>query len=110
VRKGDFRKVFEQGLKFPSRHLVIYALANGLAFSRLGLAVGRKVGNAVMRNRIRRRLREAMRAELREHPLQFDFVIVARNASAEAEFSNLRKIIHRVLSGLVNENDLDRAD
>jgi ribonuclease P protein component len=110
VRKGDFRKVFEQGSKFSSRHLVIYAKANGLNFSRLGLAVSRKIGSAVVRNRIRRRLREAMKMELRENPLRYDFIIVARNASAEAEFSNLRKFIHRVLSGLVNENNLDRAD
>jgi ribonuclease P protein component len=110
VRKGDFRKVFEQGSKFPSRHLVIYAMANELTSSRLGLAVSRKIGSAVVRNRIRRRLREAMKMELKEHPLRYDFIIVARNASAEAEFSNLRKCIHRVLSGLVNENDLDRAD
>ncbi len=85
-------------------------MANGLAFSRLGLAVSRKVGGAVVRNRIRRRLREAVKMELKEHPLRYDFIIVARNASAEAEFSNLKKSIHRVLSGLVNENDLDRAD
>jgi ribonuclease P protein component len=102
--------VFEQGSKFPSRHLVIYALANGLAFSRLGLAVSRKVGSAVVRNRIRRRLREALKMELKEHPLRYDFVIVARNASAEAEFTHLRNSIHRVLLGLVNENDPDRAD
>jgi ribonuclease P protein component len=110
VRKGDFSKVFEQGSKFPSRHLVIYVMANGLAFSRLGLAVSRKIGSAVVRNRIRRRLREAMKMELKEHPLRCDFVIVARNASAEAEFSNLRKCIDSVISGLVNENDLNRAD
>jgi ribonuclease P protein component len=110
VRKGDFRKVFEQGAKYPSKYLVIYAMASGLAVSRLGFAVSRKIGSAVVRNRIRRRLREAMRMELKAHPLRYDFIIVARNASAEADFPDLRKCVHRVLTGLVNENDLDRAN
>lgn len=110
MRKGDFSKVFEQGSRFSSRHLVIYAKANGLTFSRLGLAVSRKIGNAVVRNRVKRRLREAVKMQLKETPLRYDFVIVARNAAADAEFPDLKKFVSRVFSGLNNENNLDRVD
>ncbi len=55
-------------------------------------------------------MREAVRMELRETPLRYDFIIVARNASAAAEFSDLKKFVSRVLSGLSNEDNLDRVD
>jgi len=44
---------------------------------RLGLRVGRKVGNAVVRNRIKRILRELFRLHQSDLPYQCDLVIVA---------------------------------
>lgn len=108
-RKGDFTRVFDQGEKFLSRHVIIYAFPNGLASSRLGFAVGRKIGNAVTRNRVRRRLREIVRKELIERPVNLDIVIVARGAAVKADFAELRKSVRRALFGLTNENTTDRA-
>jgi ribonuclease P protein component len=107
-RRGEFKKVFEQGLKFSSRHLIIYAQPNGLSHGRLGLSVSRKVGKAVIRNRVRRRIREIFRKEIAERPVRFDFVVVAKNSSPEAGFTDLRSGILRVLSGLVNEDTVHR--
>jgi len=44
TKRGDFKKVFELGSKFPSKFFIIYALPNELPYCRLGLAVSRKVG------------------------------------------------------------------
>ncbi len=86
---------------------MIYALPSKLEFSRLGLSVGKKTGSAVIRNRIRRRLRESVRRRLAEWPLCFDIVIVARTAAAEAEFTDLDRMIAKTFAGLVNEENTD---
>jgi ribonuclease P protein component len=86
---------------------VIYVLPSGLDFSRLGLAVSRKTGCAVIRNRIRRRLRESVRKRLAERPLRYDVVIVARTAAAESAFADLDRIIAKTFAGLVNEENTD---
>ena len=85
----------------------MYALPSGLDFCRLGLAVSRKIGNAVTRNRVKRRLRESVRRRLTEKPLRYDIVIVARSAASEAAFADLDGMIAKTFAGLANENNTD---
>jgi len=49
---------------------------------RLGLAVGRRMGNAPRRNRIKRRLREVFRLSLPDLPRGVDMVVTARDSTA----------------------------
>jgi len=60
--------------------LVVYAAGNELAWTRLGVSVGRRIGQAVRRNYIRRRIREAFRRNKSELPSGVDLVCVARQA------------------------------
>ena len=76
-----------------------------MPYCRLGLAVSRKVGNAVVRNKIKRRLREIFRKQLKDRPLQYDFVVVARSASAEAEFADLQMGILKIFPRLDKNED-----
>jgi ribonuclease P protein component len=108
TRKGEFRNVFEQGHKFPSKYLVLYVHPNGLECCRVGFAISRKVGNAVTRNRVRRRLREIFRNLLKDESLCFDIVAVARSAARDADFSDLERNVFRVFAGLKHENIIHR--
>ncbi len=75
-------------------------LPNELPYCRLGLAVSKKVGNAAVRNKIKRRLREIFRRQLKDRPLKYDFVVVARSASAEAEFADLQASVVKIFPRL----------
>ncbi len=59
VRKTEFQKVYEEGVKRVGRLLVVYLLpADDEAWA---VVASRKVGGAVQRNRAKRLLREARR-------------------------------------------------
>lgn len=77
-RQRDFALVFSEGKAVSDRCLVVHACPNGLPHSRLGLAVGKKHGNAVARNRLKRLLREAYRTRKPELPPGYDLVVVPR--------------------------------
>lgn len=80
-RSSEFQRVYRQGRSRANRQLVVYSFARGGAEDprpRIGVSVGRKVGNAVVRNSVKRTIREAIAAlepELRDG---LDYVVLAR--------------------------------
>jgi len=107
TKRRDFELVFSDGVNLASRYLVIYARPNELSFNRLGLSVGKKLGNAVTRNRIKRLLREAMRKVIEEIPLNCDFVIVAKRSSVEGRLDDFILEIKKIMTRLMNEKHTD---
>jgi len=105
TRRRDFQLVFNEGVNFASKHLVMYARPNELDFNRLGLSISKKVGTAVTRNRIKRLLREAMRRLLQEFSLNYDFVIIARKSSVEEGLDDFIGDIRRFLKRLFYEKN-----
>lgn len=75
LRKRDFQRVFDGKQAVHSPKIVLLYLPNGLEESRIGLVVGKKLGNAPRRNRIKRTIREAFR--LHRHELQKAIDVVA---------------------------------
>lgn len=82
-----FTKVFSNPTKSSDRYFTVLAAANGLAYSRLGLAISRKVArSAVVRNAIKRGVRESFR----HHQAQLsglDVVVIGRAAVATTDYA-----------------------
>ena len=85
-RSRDFDDVYRRGTSASTRHLVLHWFPREEdpdGEPRLGLAVPRSVGSAVVRNRMKRLLRAAWRELLPSIPRGHDFVLVARPGVAE---------------------------
>jgi ribonuclease P protein component len=86
-RSRDFDTVYRKGRSTSTRFLVLYWFPRedemDTEESRLGLAVPRSVGGAVVRNRVKRQLRETWKELAERTPPGFDYVLVARPALAE---------------------------
>ena len=85
-RSRDFDAVYRHGRSVSTRFLVLHWFAREEQDGepRLGLAVPRSVGTAVVRNKIKRRLREVWRARLGGVPPGRDYVLVVRPGLPEA--------------------------
>ena len=96
TKPEQYTLVYNQGKTQTDRFLVLKAKLNQLEFSRFGISVSKRVGNAVVRNRVKRLLREILRlADLKPG---WDIVIIARNPSAESDYHILEKSALSLLS------------
>ena len=76
-----YRCVFEQGEKLVGSLFILYILPTLEPHSRLGIAVSKRLGNAVVRNHIKRCLRETFRQHKALLPSSCDVVCVARHGA-----------------------------
>jgi ribonuclease P protein component len=67
-----------KGKRLSIDGLSLFYAPNDLGRFRVGISVGKKLGNAVARNRLRRRIRDCVGRLLRDHSLGYDLVFVAR--------------------------------
>ena len=85
-RSRDFDAVYRQGRSVSNRSLTLHWFAReGEADGtvRVGLAIPRAVGPAVVRNRLKRQLRAVWAEVSDEAPRGCDYVLVARPGLAE---------------------------
>jgi ribonuclease P protein component len=94
TRGSDFEKTRAEGIRASDRLFVLGAGQSGIAVTRFGLAVSRRVGGAVVRNRLKRRIRAALDS------LQFvegwNVVVSARPAAAEASYHEIEASLRRL--------------
>jgi ribonuclease P protein component len=98
-RSRDFDAVYRQGRSVSTRFLVLYRFdreGDDDGEARLGIAVPRRIGGAVIRNRLKRRLRETWRELLPEVPRGADYVLLVRAPIAEAEGRDANWLRERV--------------
>lgn len=98
--------MYRVGKSVGSHTLVLIFAASRKPDRRIGFAVGKKVGNAVVRNRTKRRLREAVTPYIPELPAGCRLIFVARSAIAEASYQDIVSTVRRLFlkAGLVGDN------
>jgi len=103
LRHADFQQVYQQGRRQFTGNMTVFFLrrsADGADDScsvRVGLTVGKVLGNAVERNRIKRRMREAVRGSWLAESASVDIVFNTRKSVLQLPFGELRAEVERCL-------------
>ena len=95
----EFDLVYEADHFAADDTLVIRGRRNGLKTCRLGLSIGKPVGNAVVRNQWKRKIREAFRKQQLDLPAGLDLVVRPRKGAKcdyQAIFRSLSRLAARL--------------
>jgi len=87
--RTDYTRCYRHGRRLRTKYFTVYAYRRGECVTRLGLAVGKAVGIAVVRNRVKRRLRELFRRRKALVPRGYDLFVRAVPTSAPASYTAL---------------------
>jgi ribonuclease P protein component len=101
---ADFTRCYRHGKRLRTRYFTVYAYCRGESAPRLGLAVGKTVGIAVVRNRVKRRLRELFRRYKGLVPSGYDLFARAAPASAAASYAALEEAWAEAVALLQSDN------
>jgi len=96
LRRGEFRRVYEQGRRRSASLCTVFVRPNGLPQSRFGVTASARVGKAVVRNRLKRRLREVFRRHRANLPGGWDVVVNPRETVAKVSFRTLEGEVLRL--------------
>ena len=96
TKPQQYALVYNKGSSWASDLVVMKAIPNGLALTRCGLSVNKRIGKAVTRNKVKRLLREILRVM----PLRggWDVIFIARPAVATADYATLKNSVEGLLS------------
>jgi len=89
-RRRDFERLGASLLTASDATITVRLAPNSLNYTRLGIIVSKKAGNAVRRNRVKRLIREAFRLSKHELPKGFDLAVYFRPKS-EVDLEGLKK-------------------
>jgi ribonuclease P protein component len=96
--RTSFAAIRAGGRRIARGPLTFWIMANTVDPTRIGISIGRHVGNAVKRNRIKRLLREAFRLCQHELPGGIDLVISVKRHEP-LELAKYQGLLRSVLSG-----------
>ena len=97
-RAAEFRRVLTRGNRKSGDCVNVAALRNDLTYSRIGLSVSKRVGNAVTRNLVKRRIRNAF-ADMNIAD-GWDVIVTAKPPASNVSYTSLDETMRRSLKRL----------
>ena len=93
---SEFQKVIAEGDVKKTSFFVSYSLKNELGYSRFGISVPKKTGNAVFRNRVKRQVRSAIGLST-DYEKPVDTILIVRKSYDSNNFNEIKEEIQELI-------------
>jgi len=101
----DFDRIIKKNDITKNTSFIIYKEKNNLPYSRFGISVGKKLGNAVYRNKMKRKIRDIIDKTNKQSIESNDYIIILRKMAQNAEYKKLKEDLEKLLYKERNRNE-----
>jgi len=95
--KRLFNHIIHNSKYIKNENYIIYKEKNNLEISRFGIAVGKKVGNAVTRNKIKRQMRVIIDQLKKSFPNRTDYIIIVKGNIKNLNFQQMSESLEKLI-------------
>lgn len=89
----EFNEIIQTGEKIKNSFYNIYIRKSNFKFPRFGIAIGKKLGNAVYRNKRKRQLRNILTSQRNLFQNGHDYIIIMKEKTKEATYQQLEEML-----------------
>ena len=97
-KHSDFDDIIHTGNLLKNNAYIIYNKVNDLNYTRFGIAVGNKIGDAHIRNRVKRQVREIITSNKKLFQNNKDYIIIVKKSVLEMDFETMNKLMNSLIS------------
>ena len=96
-KKEEFNNIIKTCPYYKNKYFTIYIRKRNLKFSCFGLAISKKVGNAVVRNKLKRKLRVIVDNNKDIFSKSCDYIIMIKKDCVKINFHDLENELIKLL-------------
>ena len=89
----EFNNIIKVGTMYKNKDFFIYCLPKKENNIRFGIAIGTKLGNAVVRNKLKRQIKGVIREIYNMFPNNKDYIIIGRKSINRKGLSKKKKVL-----------------
>lgn len=93
----DFSLIIKNSPFKKNKNFTIYYRPSQFNYSHFGIAVSKKLGNAVIRNKCKRRMRVILDKYKNELRTDFDYIIIMKENSSKISYEELEKSFQKLI-------------
>ena len=104
----EFNAIINNQKQLKNKYFVIYFMNNQIGFSRYGISVGKKIGNAVIRNKLKRQVRNIIDKDKNLYHISKDYIIIVRKSILGCNFKEKEQSLLCLLN-TINKKEQENA-
>ena len=90
-KRKEFDEIIKKTKSKKNSFYVVHFLTKKEDLSRFGIAVGTKLGNAVIRNKLKRQIREIIHEEKNLFQKDLDYIIIVRKQCLDLNYKQMKE-------------------